>query len=118
MKGLILFIVSILLCSIFYPVGFVYSVLLTFFKNGYLELDKYLFQCAISQDQHANTWLAKLFNDLLIKQGGAKFGNTDETISSVLGKNQLTNKLTKLGEFINAILNKIEKDHSIKSIGK
>jgi hypothetical protein len=118
MKGLILFIVSLVLCSIFYPTGFIYSVILTLFKNGYTELDKYLFQCAISQDQHANTWLAKLFNDVLIKQGGFKFGNTDETISSVLGKNQLNNKLTKLGLFINSILNKIEKNHSIKSIGK
>jgi hypothetical protein len=118
MKGLILFIVSLILCSIFYPIGFIYSVVLTLFKNGYTELDKYLFQCAISQDQHANTWLSKLFNDVLIKQGGAKFGNTDETISSVLGKNQLSDKLTKLGKLINSILNKIENDHSIKSIGK
>jgi 8-oxo-dGTP diphosphatase len=118
MKGLILFIISLVLCSIVYPIGFMYSVILTLLKNGYTELDKYLFQCAISQDQHANTWLAKLFNDVLIKQGGAKFGDTDETISSVLGKNQLANKLTKLGKYINSILHKIEKDHSIKSIGK
>jgi len=118
MKGLILFIISLVLCAIVYPIGFIYSVVLTFFKNGYTELDKYLFQCAISQDQHANTWLAKLFNDVLIKDGGAKFGNTDETISSVLGRNQLLDKLTKLGKLINYILHKIEKDHSIKSIGK
>ena len=118
MKGLILFIISIVLCSIAYPVGFVYSVCLTLFKSGWNALDGYLFQCAIAQDQHANTWLAKLFNDVLIKPYGYKFGITDETISSVLGRNQLSGHLTRLGKLINAILHAIEKDHSIKSIGK
>jgi 8-oxo-dGTP diphosphatase len=118
MKGLILFIVSIVLCAIFYPIGFFYSVVLTLLKSGYKELDKYLLMCAISQDQHAGAWLSKLFNDTLVKKGGHRFGDPDETISSVLGRNQLINRLTLLGKLINWILDKIEKDHSIKSIEK
>jgi uncharacterized protein YehS (DUF1456 family) len=116
MKGLILFLTALLLKMIFYPIGFVYSCLLTLFKNGYQELDNYLFKCAIADDQQANTYLAKLFNDILIKKGGHKFGNPDETISSVLGKNFLIKKLSLAGKLLNWILNLIEKDHSIKAI--
>ena len=116
MRGLILFLTALILKMIFYPIGFVYSCLLTLFKNGYQELDGYLFKCAIADDQHANVYLAKLFNDILIQNGGHKFGNPDETISSVLGRNQIKNKLSLAGKVLNWILNLLEKDHSIKSI--
>ena len=116
MKGLILFLTAKTLQLIFYPIGFVYSCMLTFLKNGYHELDKYLFECAIADDQQANTYLAKLFNDILIKVGGHRFGNPDETISSVLGKNYLSNKLSLIGKGLNCILNLFEKNHSVNSI--
>ena len=116
MRGLILFLTALILKMVFYPIGFTYSCLLTLFKNGYKELDGYLFKCAIADDQHANTYLAKLFNDILIQNGGHKFGNPDETISSVLGKNFLKGKLSLMGKALNWILNLIEKDHSTKSI--
>lgn len=116
MRGLILFITALILKMVFYPIGFVYSCLLTLFKNGYKELDGYLFNCAIADDQQANTYLAKLFNDILIKKGGHKFGNPDETISSVLGKNFLKNKLSLVGRLLNWTLNLFEKDHSVKAI--
>ena len=116
MKGLILYLTALILKCIFYPFGFAYSCFLTLFKNGYQELDGYLFNCAVADDQQANTYLAKLFNDILIKKGGHKFGNPDETISSVLGKNFLKNKLSLAGKLLNWILNLIEQDHSIKAI--
>ena len=116
MKGLILFIVSICLIALVYPIGILYSVVLTFFKNGYTALDSYLYRCALSNDQQGNTYLAKLFNDVLIKTGGHKFGDPDETISSVLGKNQLADKLSLAGKLVNWVLNKIDANHSIKSI--
>ena len=116
MRGLILYLTALILKSIFYPIGFTYSCFLTLFKNGYKELDNYLFKCAIADDQQANTYLAKLFNDILIQKGGHKFGNPDETISSVLGKNFLIKKLSLAGKLLNWILNLIEKDHSIKAI--
>jgi hypothetical protein len=116
MRGLILFIVSKVLVVLFYPIGFTYSVILTICKSGFKALDKYLFNCAIATDQHANTYLAKLFNDIMIKPNGHKFGNPDETISSVLGKNLQKNNLSFLGKCLNFILDQIDSDHSIKSI--
>ncbi len=116
MRGLILFTTAFILKLLFYPIGFIYSIALTFLKNGYSELDKYFFNCAIADDQHANTWLAKLFNDLLILPGGHKFGNPDETISSVLGKNYLQKKLSPIGKGLNWVLNLIDPGHSVNSI--
>ena len=116
MRGLILFTTALILQVIFYPIGFTYSVVLTICKSGYKALDRYLFNCAIAADQHANTFLAKLFNDIMIKVGGHQFGNPDETISSVLGKNVKSKTLSYTGKALDFILNQIDKDHSIKSI--
>ena len=116
MRGLILFTTALIIQIILYPIGFTYSVILTLFKSGYKALDKYLFNCAIATDQHANTYLAKLFNDIMIQPGGHQFGNPDETISFVLGKNIQTNTLSLVGKGLNFILDQLDKDHSIKSI--
>jgi hypothetical protein len=116
MIGLILFLVSTFLAGVIYPIGFIYSIILTLFKSGYKTLDDYLFRCALATDQHGNTFLAKLFNDVLIKQGGHKFGNPDETISSVLGKNKLMGKLSYFGKCLDFILHLLDNNHSIKSI--
>ena len=58
----------------------------------------------------------KLFNDIMIQPGGHQFGNPDETISFVLGKNIQTNTLSLVGKGLNFILDQLDKDHSIKSI--
>ena len=116
MIGLILFIISNVLACLIYPIGFLYSVVLTLLKSGYKTLDDYLFNCALATDQHANVFLAKLFNDVMIKQGGHKFGNPDETISSVLGKNKLMGKLSLCGKCLDYILHLLDENHSIKSI--
>ena len=116
MIGLILFIISNVLACLIYPIGFLYSIVLTLFKSGYKTLDDYLFNCALATDQHANVFLAKLFNDVMIKQGGHKFGNPDETISSVLGKNKLMGKLSLFGKCLDLILHLLDNNHSIKSI--
>jgi hypothetical protein len=57
-----------------------------------------------------------LFNRYLITKDGYKFGNPDETISSVIGKNERLQTLTSSGRLLNSILNRIEKNHAKKSI--
>ena len=71
---------------------------------------------AISLDQFGNVAMASLFNFLLIYSVVNTFGNPDETISSVLGKNKVNGTLTYLGKRLDALLNGIDKNHSIKSI--
>lgn len=144
MKGLILFLTAKLLLLLFYPLGFAYSISALFIKHGwfgakrYLKhsnstdstlvtpwvflskgwkaLDAYLFRCAIADDQHGNVYLAKAMNDTMVKPGGPKFGNPDETISSVVGKAYVSGKLRLFGVGVDKVLEKIEEDHSEKAI--
>lgn len=118
MRGLAVFIVAKVLVLILYPIGFVYSICLVFIKSGWRAVDTYFFNCAIADDQQGNTYLAKLFNDWLIKPGGDRFGNPDETISSVLGRNLATGTLSLAGKILNWILDKLDPGHSTRSIEK
>ena len=71
---------------------------------------------ARSIDVFANVEAQELFNDTLIQKGGYKFGNRQETISSVMGKNQRTNTLTRAGKTLRVILDFIDEDHCKNSI--
>lgn len=79
-------------------------------KSGYFK------SSAINLDKFGNREFRTLFNKTLINIEGHKFGDINETISSVLGKNQLTDTLTNSGKVLVWILDKIENDHALKSI--
>lgn len=64
-------------------------------------------------DIWANKEFRATWNAKLIIPSGYKFGIEGETISSALGKNELMGTLTKEGEILVKILNKLEKDHCI-----
>jgi hypothetical protein len=59
-----------------------------------------------------------VLNDFLLrkKTNTYWFGNKKETISSVIGKNCLTNTLSPLGKALNSFLNFIDKEHALNSI--
>ncbi len=75
-----------------------------------------MFKIALGIDQLGNVVCARLFNFFLITKEGYQFGNEDETISSVLGKNKKQNTLRFLGKLLDLILDQIDRNHSIKSI--
>lgn len=79
-------------------------------KSGYFK------SSAVNLDKFGNREFRTLFNKMLINDKGYRFGNIEETISSVLGKNQLAGTLTKCGLILVWILDKIENDHALKSI--
>lgn len=99
----ILFIVNFF--AVIYKYGFKRSVIIDFFKQTAIDLDRY-----------GNHNYRTLFNITLIKSNGYKFGNVNETISSVLGKNKRNNTLSKIGIIICTILDFLDKNHCIKSI--
>jgi len=76
----------------------------------------YFLSSAVNLDKFGNREFRTLLNRVLITEKGYKFGNINETISSVLGKNELTNTLTKTGKVLVWILDKIDKNHCYKSI--
>jgi hypothetical protein len=81
-------------------------------KKGYFK------SSAISLDRFGNREFRTLFNKVLILKNGYQFGDIGETISSVLGKNERDNTLTKVGVILVYILDKIDKNHAFKSIDK
>lgn len=115
-KGLILLIVAVVLGVVLLPLGFIISGWKRLIKG---DLGKYFYWVAYTIDQSGNVVCMDLFNWALIKRTSLnKFGDPDETISSVLGKNQRDGTLTKLGLFIVKILDWIDPNHSLDAIGR
>lgn len=103
-------IVAIAISIILFPIGFIFSM----FYSG---RRKYFYNVSRAIDQLGNVICARLFDFTLIKHYSIyKFGNEDETISSVIGKNKLTNNLTFVGRLLYYFLELIDKNHSIKAI--
>lgn len=116
MKEMLLLIVAIVLLYLLLPVVIVY-MLFKYLRGGNGRIVKtWACKTARSIDVFANVEAQELFNDILIKKGGYKFGNKLETISSVLGKNQRDSTLTKVGTGLRILLDKIEKDHCLLAI--
>ncbi len=114
--GILLFVISIILLIITAPLGFIFGLCKSILKKGIGGLSTYLLQIAISIDQLGNVLMAQLLNTIWINKMGYKFGNRDETISSALGRNKQLNTLNSFGRFIDAILDRIDPNHSLNSI--
>ena len=115
--GLLLYIVAVIL---FVPLTIVNMiVVLIKYSNshGFIKtINGYLFQTATDIDKFGNRNMRSLLNATLIILEGYQFGEWDETISSVLGKNQRDGTLTGTGKAICWILDSLDKDHCKKSI--
>lgn len=79
-------------------------------KSGYFK------SSAVNLDKFGNREFRTLFNKTLINNKGYRFGNINETISSVLGKNKVDGTLTRCGKVLVWILDKIDNNHVLKSI--
>jgi hypothetical protein len=106
--GFLLFIVAYIL---FLPLSIInYCVVKN--KKGYFK------SSAINLDKFGNREFRTLLNKALKIESGYEFGNMNETISGVLGKNERDKTLTKTGKCLVFILNKLDKNHCLKSIDK
>ena len=115
--GFLLYIISIFLYLILLPVNLVVVLVKYSKEKGFFNsLSGYFRVNAVSVDRFGNSAYRTLFNLTLINSNGYKFGTKCETISSVLGKNELAGTLSKCGKVIVFILNKIQKNHCILSI--
>ena len=117
-KSFLLFGIAFVLLVTTTPIGFVYALLRQLFVGKIKTLQIYFIEVALALDNAGNVIMQHLLNDtLLIKNPNTyQFGNKKETISSVIGKNHLTNTLSPLGKALNSFLNFIDKDHSLNSI--
>ena len=118
LKSFMLFCIAFVLLISTAPIGFFYALLRQLFFGKLKTLNVFFIEVAIAIDNTGNVMMQHLLNDFLLIQQKETyyFGNKKETISSVIGKNSLTNTLSPLGKTLNAFLNWIDKDHSFNSI--
>ena len=121
MKGFILYITSLIFISVLYPIAMLYGMFKSFYQRqigeGWKTIDLKLFYLAIMTDETGNVICKELFNNILITSKSKNlFGDKEETVSSVLGKNQRDNTLSKIGWWLVYRLDNIEKNHCLKSI--
>ena len=118
MKSLLLFGIAFVLLVTTAPIGFVYTLVRQIFLLKFRWLTIYFIEVAIALDAAGNVLMQHLLNDMLLikKEPTYYFGNKKETISSVLGKNELTNTLSVLGKVLNSFLNAIDNGHALNSI--
>lgn len=85
-------------------------------EKGLWYLSSIIRSIAVGIDQIGNSVCRDLFDRCLIKKSWYSFGKVQETISSVLGKNQEAWTLTRVGRAVVGVLNRLDKDHCKKSI--
>ena len=119
-----IWILSLVLSVLILPIGFVFGFIKSiyqnkFFKEGLPNLNQKFKRLATALDILGNVVCAELFNTLLIsKASNHRFGNYGETISEVIGRNKVAGTLTRYGKLLDAILDVVDDNHSLKAIGK
>lgn len=113
--SVMLFLLAILLVVLLTPIAVFVKIVISIRKGKFEHL--WIRRLALSLDQLGNVIADDLFNLLLIRDDNiAPFGDEDETISSVLGKNYLKNNLTIPGKALRYLLHRIDPNHSVNSI--
>lgn len=85
-------------------------------KKNKGNIKGYFFNTAKNIDIWGNQEFRSLWNGRFIAENGYQFGRQNETISSVLGKNEKAKTLKSLGKLLVKILNFIDKNHCEKAI--
>ena len=107
--GILLTILALTLLYITSPISIIYAIIKRITKrNG---INTYFIRMAIAFDKVGNVISSDLFNDIMIKKEGYRFGLSEETISSVLGKNKRDNTLLWPGRLLSRVLDKIQRNH-------
>ncbi|QES92173.1 hypothetical protein F0358_05285 [Empedobacter brevis] len=97
------------------PINFIYVILIKK-KFTWKRLNGYFRNEAVAIDRFGNSQYTSLFNTWFVVEKSYQHGNINETISSVLGKNEYFGTLTKRGKILVEVLNFIDKNHCQKSI--
>ena len=117
MLSFFLFIIASILVISIVPIGITFEVIRSSILNDRKYISEYWRKLALSLDQLGNVGMSGVFNLIMIKRSAEDlFGNPDETISSVIGKNKLKDNLSWLGRMLDCILEYLDPGHSIKSI--
>ena len=117
-KSALLFLIATVLLITTAPIGILFTLVKQLVFNKAKLLSIYLLEVALVFDQAGNVVMQHFLNFTLLKKSphAYLFGNKNETISSVIGKNCLTGTLNIVGQWVDAFLNFIDDRHSLDSI--
>ena len=99
MIELVILIVAIILLYLLLPIVATFMVLKFLLTGNKRMISIWFYRTAREIDIFANVNGADFFSAIFIIDGGYKFGNPKETISSVLGKNQRDKTLSIAGMY-------------------
>ena len=116
MIELVILIVAITLLYLLLPITAVFMIIKYLFTGNKRMLAVWFYRTARAIDVFANVNGAEFFNSIFISEGGYKFGNPQETISSVIGKNQRDKTLSIAGQILRWSLDKVSDNHCLDSI--
>lgn len=103
---------------ILFHISLILYYFLTIINFILVRSTNYFRDTAVNVDRYGNRDLRTLWNKTLIKSNSKyRFGDINETISSVLGRNQVAGTLTFTGKSLASLLDLIDKNHCVKSIG-
>lgn len=112
---MLLFVTAALLFVLLTPLAVAAKVVVAIYRRTFDW--SWFMRLALALDQMGNVVGDDLFNWLLIKNDYmAPFGDEDETVSSVLGKNFLINNLTISGSLLRKMLHGLDSNHSVRAI--
>lgn len=98
--GWLLYLISWIVEPFVVVINFFTVIVLHAKARGFFKVTDVFFQSgALDRDRFANHNYRTCLNFFLIKKKGYQFGNKEETVSSVLGKNQRDKTLTRTGWF-------------------
>jgi hypothetical protein len=117
-KCFLLFLIALCLLITTAPFGLLFALGRQLLYRKIHLLSVYLLEVALVIDQAGNVIMQHLLNFALLKHSKKAylFGNKNETISSVIGKNHVSGTLSYLGVSLDKLLNLIDKNHSLDSI--
>jgi len=116
MIGFIVLIVASILLYLLLPIVSIFMIIKYLFTGDKRMMSVWFWRTAREIDVFANVNGAEFFDAIFIRDGGYKFGNPKETISSVIGKNQRDNTLSIAGQILRWMLDRIDQDHCLNSI--
>jgi len=116
MIGFLVLIIASILLYLLLPIVSIFMIIKYLFTGDKRMIIVWFWRTARAIDVFANVNGAEFFDAIFIRDGGYKFGNPKETISSVIGKNQRDNTLSIAGQILRWMLDRIDQDHCLNSI--
>jgi 8-oxo-dGTP diphosphatase len=116
MIGYLLFLIARLVVVLSSPLGVLYTLIRRFVLGQSKTLGKYYIDMAYLYDVFVNVCWGDFFNDVFGKwKVGYRYGNAQDSISRVLGKNKALQQLTRFETWVANWLNKLDRGHVEKA---